>query len=225
MSKTYHGGLKDLKKTSKVVNHICHDPIENGSHYRCLVDYYRMYFELIGCLSKISSTFYFRPNRSKFVFDDVAVGIHKLNNIVPELMQTAGLPGHKTAHSLRVTCASSLFNSGVDQKLVRDRTGHTSDAVFAYEKTSTEVMAKVSSILNPPIFSGEKRSFHSEENVVNESIVENKKVKGEKRGFDSEEKVKENIVDVKKAKPVNDQPNSGGFWFQDCNITLNVNSK
>ena len=58
-------------------------------------------------------------------------------------MKKAGLP-RKTAHSLHVTCVSMLFNKGLDQKLVRERTGHTSDAVFGYEKISKEIMANVS---------------------------------------------------------------------------------
>ena len=35
---------------------------------------------------------------------------------------------------LRVTCASSLFKAGVEVKLIRDRTGHRSNALFKYEK-------------------------------------------------------------------------------------------
>ena len=30
----------------------------------------------------------------------------------------------KTAHSLRIACATKLFNSGVEEKLIRERTGH-----------------------------------------------------------------------------------------------------
>ena len=50
----------------------------------------------------------------------------------------------KTAHSLRVTCASSLFNSGVEEKLIRERTGHCSNALFEYEKPTEENVANVS---------------------------------------------------------------------------------
>ena len=44
----------------------------------------------------------------------------------------------KTAHCLRVTCATSLFNAGVDEKLIRERTGHRSNALFQYEKANRE---------------------------------------------------------------------------------------
>ena len=44
----------------------------------------------------------------------------------------------KTAHCLRVTCASRLFQSGVDEKLIRNRTGHVSNLLFKYEKASAD---------------------------------------------------------------------------------------
>ena len=62
-------------------------------------------------------------------------------------MKKKDLP-RKTAHSLRVTWASTLFNKGFYQKLVKRRIGRTSDAVFGHEKISKEIMAKVSDALN-----------------------------------------------------------------------------
>ena len=44
---------------------------------------------------------------------------------------------------------SKLFNSGVEEKLIRERTGHRSNALFAYEKTSEEKVSHVSSLLAP----------------------------------------------------------------------------
>ena len=35
----------------------------------------------------------------------------------------------KTSHSLRVTCATALFEKGVEEKLIRDRAGHRSNAL------------------------------------------------------------------------------------------------
>lgn len=57
----------------------------------------------------------------------------------------------KTAHCLRVTCATKLFNAGVDEKLIRERTGHRSNALFQYEKANKEQMVKVSSILGTEV--------------------------------------------------------------------------
>ena len=49
----------------------------------------------------------------------------------------------KTAHSLRIACATKLFDSGVEEKLLRERTGHRSDALLTYEKPSLEQSVKV----------------------------------------------------------------------------------
>ena len=43
--------------------------------------------------------------------------------------------------------SSKLFNSGIDEKLIRDRTGHRSNALFQYEKPSVEQATNVSSVL------------------------------------------------------------------------------
>ena len=76
------------------------------------------------------------------------MGINTLNNILPSQSKEAGFK-HKTSHCLRVTCASSLFNAGVEGKLIRDRTGHLSNASFKYEKISEVKSAEVSEVLAP----------------------------------------------------------------------------
>ena len=53
-------------------------------------------------------------------------------------------------HSLRVTCASTLFQNNVEEKLIRERTGHTSNALFRYEKPCEEQIKCVSECLGPP---------------------------------------------------------------------------
>ena len=55
----------------------------------------------------------------------------------------------KTNHCLRVTCASSLFNARVEEKLIRERTGHRSESLFKYERPSKEKSVEVSSMLGP----------------------------------------------------------------------------
>ena len=55
--------------------------------------------------------------------------------------------GKKTNHSLRATVASALFNAGAPEKLIREGTGHTSNALELYERLTLEQRQKVSSIL------------------------------------------------------------------------------
>ena len=84
---------------------------------------------MVSELSRRNDAFYFRSSKTSYKFEDVPVGIHKLNSILPSLTTAAGLK-RKTAHSLRVTCASTLFQNYVEEKLIRERTGHISNALF-----------------------------------------------------------------------------------------------
>jgi hypothetical protein len=146
VSKTNHGGLNNLRYEPRYVKHICHKIGE--SHEPCLAEYYRLYIGLVESIGKGVSGFYFRPNRFALRFDKLPVGINTLNQILPDMCKAAGV-ARKTAHCLRVTCASTLFNEGVDTKLIRDRTGHKSDALAKYEKANEKAMCKVSAMLGP----------------------------------------------------------------------------
>ena len=65
------------------------------------------------------------------------------------LCETANIPGFKTNHSLRVTNATRLFQSGAEEQLIMERTGHSSiDGVRAYKRTSEEQHKFISGVLN-----------------------------------------------------------------------------
>ena len=149
-SKTYHGGLCDLKYVPRVVKHVCHSIEEK--HEPCLVEIFRLYVGLVETHAKEVTAFYFKPPKSRFAFDKAPVGINSLNKILPDMCDAAGFK-RKTAHSLRVTCVSSLFNSGVEEKLIRERSGHRSNALLQYEKPTEENVSKVSKILGPSVVS------------------------------------------------------------------------
>ena len=55
----------------------------------------------------------------------------------------------KAEHSSRMTCATNLFQSGTEEKIIRDRTGHKSDAFFSHEHPSEKQLQKESSALGP----------------------------------------------------------------------------
>ena len=148
VSKTYHGGLKDLKRNPRNVKHYCHRDGDK-EHNPCIVKLFKKYTSMISDLSRRNDAFYFRPSKTSYKFKDVPVGIHQLNSILPSLTTAAGLK-RKTAHSLRVTCASTLFQNNVGEKLIRERTEHISNALFRYEKPCEEQIKCVSECLKPP---------------------------------------------------------------------------
>ena len=50
-----------------------------------------------------------------------------------------GISGHKTNHSLRATGTTRMFEAGVPDKIIQQRTGHRSaEALHLYERVSVE---------------------------------------------------------------------------------------
>ena len=62
------------------------------------------------------------------------VGHNTLAGMVKTIMTEAGFSGNYTNHSLRVTTVTRLFEEGQDVKVVREQTGHRSDALLAYRR-------------------------------------------------------------------------------------------
>ena len=168
VSKTFHGGLCDLKYVPRKVRHVCHE--EGEKHERCLVEIYKYYIELVKIENPQMNAFYFRPKTKSLGFAKSPVGVNTLSKILPDMCKSVGI-NVKTAHSLRVTCATALFQHGVDEKFIRERTGHRSNALFKYEKASKEQISNVSRILGPST-SLEKDEV-TVEDVSSTSITEN----------------------------------------------------
>ena len=55
--------------------------------------------------------------------------------------------GFFTNHSLRATCATRMFRSGVDEQLICQRTGHRSSAVRAYKRPCEDQMRAISNVI------------------------------------------------------------------------------
>ena len=65
---------------------------------------------------------------------------------------------------LGVTTTSELFNAGVEEKLVRDRTGHKSNALYKYEKGNEMNLAVVSKLFGPNL--SQQRTESNSNNVT-----------------------------------------------------------
>lgn len=162
--KTFHGGITALKYEPRKVRHICHK--RGQEHDRLLVQFYKLYIALVEILSKINEIFYFRPKSNTLSFENSPVGINTLNSFLPNLCKAVGIK-RKTADCLRFTCLSKLYNSGVEEKLIRERTGHNS-----YEKTSERKVSRVSAL------SGGETKTEKEEEKLNCKGYEEKSSEG-----------------------------------------------
>lgn len=123
-SKNNQGGLKGRKMARKEVIH--HENSENPS--RCPVRLFKLYNSLCP-KDRPADAFYLQPlkkPRPDCWFSVKPLGHNPLNNIVRDMCNAAGISGYKTNHSLRATTATRLYQAGVDEQLIMERTGHRS---------------------------------------------------------------------------------------------------
>ena len=156
-SKNRKGGLSELRLEHKSVTIVANP----SAGCRCHVFLLDLYISKLPKAAIEKDIFYCQPLPSKPRdsthpwFAAVPVGRNQLAKMVPDMCSDAGVPGHKTNHSLRVAGASSLFDAGVPERIIQARTGHRSlDALRLYERVTDKQNLQVSKIL-----SGEKEIF------------------------------------------------------------------
>ena len=82
-------------------------------------------------------------------FTSKPIGHNVLNQTVARLCSEAGIGGYRTNHSLRATVATRLYQAGIDEQLIMERTGHRSlEGVRSYKHTSEGQKEAVSDILH-----------------------------------------------------------------------------
>ena len=148
VSKNYQGGLAELRIENKIV------PIYSTSKDHCHVQILDAYIKKLPNEVKERKKIYARPltklplNPDEPWFAAVPLGKNGLSTMLKDMCIEADIKGHKTNHSLRATGASELFEAGVPEKIIKERTGHRSlDALRCYEKTTCTQHNAVSSIL------------------------------------------------------------------------------
>jgi hypothetical protein len=134
-SKTKHGGLKHRRVEGKVV-----DAFQNTDNPgRCIVQIYRDYMSRRPTTSYCSPCLYLRPlakPTSKVWYSSQPLGVQKITSTVSRLCAQAEVGEYKTNHSLRATAASRIYQSGLDEQLVCETTGHRSNCVRGYKRTT-----------------------------------------------------------------------------------------
>ena len=160
-SKTHNGGLKDMKCDRKVVW-----VYPNPNVKRCTV---RLLDKYLGLCPRYysKSNLYLqalqKPKPNQWYGEQV-IGSNNIAKIVTKLMEEANIPGLFTNHSLHRSGGTRLFRAGVQKKLIKEVSGHRSDAIYAYEITSDEQRQCISAII------AKDPEKHS---VVEEKLVKN----------------------------------------------------
>ena len=170
VTKTNDGGLKSMRKQRKIVwvhpsNDKTRDPVR-------LVE---KYISLCPPVSPKTKKFNFylrsleRPTPTRWYGEQI-VGINSIRKVVQNIAKNAESMGFMTNHSLRRSGATRLFQNGIDRKLVKEFTGHVSDAVDQYQVTSDQQRCEMSRVLQGERFiEKEKETCEPDiEVVVNE---------------------------------------------------------
>ena len=150
VSKNRNGSFKQIHIKRKVV------PIfacpEAGE--RCPVYILDKYISKLPPSAVANDLFYVRPlqkvptDPSAPWYAAVPVGRDTLNKKFRLMCEQAGIEGNKTNHSLRAMGTTQLYESGVPEKLIQERTGHRSlKALRMYERTNEHQHKAVPSIL------------------------------------------------------------------------------
>ena len=145
-SKNNQGGLLHRKVKPKVVT--CYANKTNPD--RCLVNLFKKYISVRPAMD--SEVFYLTPLKNpkgNIWYSKVPVGHNTLSATVGRICKQGGLTGFKTNHSLRVTNATRLFQSGMDEQLIMSNTGHRSvDGVRSYKRIGEDQKKAISQVLN-----------------------------------------------------------------------------
>ena len=84
-------------------------------------------------LPEFSDDFYLRPlsktPHSGPWYARAKVGVNTLKNFMPDLSKEAGLSVHYTNHSLRATAITRMYEGGIPENLISEKSGHKSTFV------------------------------------------------------------------------------------------------
>ena len=163
-SKTWQGGISSLKIKPKFVIH--HDNSVNPK--RCHRNLMLKYLNSRPVMD--SDIFYLTPRKSLTSSNDGNVwflkepmGKNMLSSMMKKIVEAAGWIGYYTNHSLRATVATTLYQEGVDEQLIMERTGHRSiQAVRSYKRTSEKQLSEVSRIID-----GNSLTISGSSNAIN----------------------------------------------------------
>ncbi len=139
VTKTNQGGLSGRKMSPKVVK-----AFGNPNPQRDLVRLYQKYVSLCPTEPKSDALYKYGLVEGKRTprqwYCDKPLGINSISKCVSNLMKQAGKTGNYSNHSLRVTAAMRMFEGRIEEQLIKEKTGHKSDAVRSYKRTSDSLM-------------------------------------------------------------------------------------
>ncbi|CAG2207359.1 unnamed protein product [Mytilus edulis] len=137
-NKTYNGGLRHRYIAPKSVRQYLEKDCQTLKSYQ-------MYMNAIYEIDKsVSSPFYRRPVLSdgSVKFDHI-LGANRLGSLMKTICQKGELKGNFSNHSGKRTLATRLYQAGVSEQMIMDRTGHRSEkAVRTYKRPADSMLKR-----------------------------------------------------------------------------------
>lgn len=138
-AKNNQGDLRTLKKNieAKALRYYAQDNDFN------IVDYYSEYIQIVSNLNADDRTFYRRPLSnimSSIRYSKQPMGINYLSKIIPTIASKAELKGRYTAHSGKATGISQMYDAGIAEITIQERSGNRSlDSLRKYSRSRSNL--------------------------------------------------------------------------------------
>ena len=143
LAKTNQGGIGSRNASKRVFAY------GSNNFERCPVRLFKKYCRLIPP-PKSCKKLYMRPKiktSPSIWFCDQAYGNNKVTTTVKQICKEAGFDGKFTNHSLRATSASRMYQSNVPEQIIKEITGHRSECVRIYKRTSDDIRQNASNVI------------------------------------------------------------------------------
>ena len=102
-------------------------------------------------LKKKCAALYLQPKKNwasdGVWYEDCAMGVNSLRDTVKNMCKAVGFKGNFTNHSLRSMSATRMYESGVEEQVIAEITGHRSLCVHSYKRTSISQKHKAAEAL------------------------------------------------------------------------------
>ena len=85
---------------------------------------------------------------SDYWYTNRPVGKNTLGGYIEDMMKRGGVEGNFKNHSMRKATCTRLFRKGVEPQLIKEQTGHKSEAVMLYKKSKLQQKKEVSDMLS-----------------------------------------------------------------------------
>ena len=167
------------------------------------------------------NAFYLQPLKnptSQCWYSVKPIGHDTLDKTVARMCSLGGIGGYRTNHSLRATAATRLYQAGVDEQLVMEKTGHRSiEGVRSYKHTSEQQLQQLSDILH-----GSSSTVNYPSNSSTASLIHPLQqplaVQANKRDNSTEISVHHNSASKNMTMNFTQTPS---FNIQGCMVTIN----